>query len=202
MFKYFLLLLIPCASLAQPHIKPEKALDAYLNNGDKTYNYTLKDSGRIGKAKSYQLLLTSQQWRNITWRHQLTIIVPEQVDFAGALLIIAGGSNTNEQPNWSTKDGLWPVAAQIAETNKSVVAILKQTPNQPLFNGLKEDALISHTLQQYKNDGQADWPLLFPMVKSAIRAMDAIQDFTAKSLPVATKDFLSPVHPKGDGQPG
>lgn len=190
MFKYFLLLLIPCASLAQPHIKPEKALDAYLNNGDKTYNYTLKDSGRIGKAKSYQLLLTSQQWRNITWRHQLTIIVPEQVDFAGALLIIAGGSNTNEQPNWSTKDGLWPVAAQIAETNKSVVAILKQTPNQPLFNGLKEDALISHTLQQYKNDGQADWPLLFPMVKSAIRAMDAIQDFTAKSLPVATKDFF------------
>ncbi|MEN9884488.1 MAG: hypothetical protein RLZZ420_1705, partial [Bacteroidota bacterium] len=153
MFKHFLLLLIPCASLAQPSIKPSKALDAYLNNGDNTYTWSLKDSGNIGKAKSFQLLLTSQQWRKITWRHQLTLIVPETVAYDGALLIVAGGSNSNEQPNWSTKDGLWPVAAQIAENNKSIVAILKQTPNQPLYDGRKEDSLISYTLQQYKNDG-------------------------------------------------
>jgi PhoPQ-activated pathogenicity-related protein len=190
MFKHFLLLLIPCASLAQPSIKPSKALDAYLNNGDNTYTWSLKDSGNIGKAKSFQLLLTSQQWRKITWRHQLTLIVPERVAYDGALLIVAGGSNSNEQPNWSTKDGLWPVAAQIAENNKSIVAILKQTPNQPLYDGRKEDALISYTLQQYKNDGEADWPLLFPMVKSALRAMDAVQEFSTTRLQRETKDFF------------
>lgn len=190
MIKHLLFLLSPFAVFAQPSIKPSKALDAYLNNGDKTYQWSLRDSGNIGKSKSYQLLLTSQQWRKITWRHQLTLIVPETVAYNGALLIIAGGSNNNEQPNWSTKDGLWPVAAQIAEKNKSIVAILKQTPNQPLYDGRKEDALISFTLQQYKNDGEADWPLLFPMVKSALRAMDAVQEFSTTKLNRDTKDFF------------
>ena len=91
MIKHLLFLLSPFAVLAQPSIKPSKALDAYLNNGDKTYQWSLKDSGNIGKSKSYQLLLTSQQWRKITWRHQLTLIVPETVAYNGALLIISGG---------------------------------------------------------------------------------------------------------------
>ncbi len=190
MLKYIFLLLTPFAVDAQTNIKPSKALDAYLNNGDKTYEWSLKDSGTIGQSKSYQVLLTSQQWRKITWRHQLTIVVPNEVSYGGALLIIAGGSNNNEQPNWSNKDGLWPVAAQIAEKNKSIVAILKQTPNQPLYDGRKEDALISYTLQQYKNDGEADWPLLFPMVKSALRAMDAIQEFSTSRLSRNTTDFF------------
>ena len=190
MLKYLAFLLLPVSMVAQTKIKPAKALDAYLNNGDKTFEWSLKDSGSIGLSKSYQVLLTSQQWRKITWRHQLTIVVPKEISFEGALLIIAGGSNNNEQPNWSTKDGLWPIAAQIAERNKSIVAILKQTPNQPLYDGRKEDALISYTLQQYKNDGEADWPLLFPMVKSALRAMDAVQEFSASRLNRNTADFF------------
>jgi PhoPQ-activated pathogenicity-related protein len=190
MLKYLSLFLLPLCVCGQKNINPSKALDAYLSNGDKTYEWSLKDSGNIGKAKSFQLLLTSQQWRKITWRHQLTLIVPETVAYNGALLIIAGGSNNNEQPNWSNKDGLWPVAAQIAERNKSIVAILKQTPNQPLYDGRKEDALISYTLQQYKNDGEADWPLLFPMVKSALRAMDAVQEFSISRLNRPTSDFF------------
>ncbi len=190
MLKYLAFLLLPVSMVAQTKIKPSKALDAYLNNGDKTFEWSLKDSGSIGQSKSYQVLLTSQQWRKITWRHQLTIVVPKEISFEGALLIIAGGSNYNEQPNWSTKDGLWPIAAQIAERNKSIVAILKQTPNQPLYDGRKEDALISDTRQQYKNDGEADWPLLFPMVKSALRAMDAVQEFSASRLNRNTADFF------------
>ena len=58
------------------------------------------------------------------------------------------------------------------------------------MEGRKEDGLISYTLQQYKNDGDYEWPLLFPMVKSAIRSMDAIQDFAAKRSSLPVEEFL------------
>lgn len=167
-------------TIAQKNIKPEKAFDHYINNGDQFYQYELKDSSKIGNTTAYQILLTSQKWKGITWRHQLTVVVPAQIKYNGALVIIAGGANTNEQPNWSSNDRMWPVAAQMAAANQSIVAILKQTPNQPLMGNLKEDELISYTLHQYKQDGDASWPLLFPMVKSALRSMDAIQDFGQK----------------------
>lgn len=189
--KHFLVLLfVPAILFAQKKTTPANALDKYLSNGDNHYTYEVKDSGKIGNTSTYQLLLTSQKWRGITWRHQLTVMIPSRVQHKGSLLIISGGGNTNEQPNWSTRDGLWSPAAQIAETNRSVVAILKQTPNQPLMEGRKEDGLISYTLQQYKNDGDYEWPLLFPMVKSAIRSMDAIQDFAAKRSSLPVEDFL------------
>jgi PhoPQ-activated pathogenicity-related protein len=184
------LLLIISYSQAQKNIKPEDAFYRYLNNGDKTFTYEVKDSSKIGNTSTYQLLLTSQKWKGITWRHQLTVFIPSNQAHPGALVIVSGGSNTDEQPNWSKADRLWPVAAQMAESNKSIVAILKQTPNQPLMGGLKEDALISYTLQQYKEDGQIDWPLLFPMVKSVIRSMDAIQDFSKQRNKLYPDQFM------------
>ncbi|MFN6373857.1 MAG: PhoPQ-activated pathogenicity-related family protein [Chitinophagia bacterium] len=190
MKKLLVILLLPTILLAQKKTTPANALQKYLSNGDNNYSYELKDSGKIGNTKTYQLLLTSQKWRGITWRHQLTVMIPSKLQHKGSLLIISGGGNTNEQPNWSTRDGLWTPAAQMAETNRSIVAILKQTPNQPLMEGRKEDGLISYTLQQYKNDGDYEWPLLFPMVKSAIRSMDAIQDFAAKRSTLPVEEFL------------
>ena len=108
------LLLITFSALAQKNIKPEKAFEHYMNNGDTFYEYQVKDSAKIGNTTAYQMLLTSQKWRGITWRHQLTVLVPNTIQHNGALVIIAGGANTNEQPNWSNNDKMWPVAAQMA----------------------------------------------------------------------------------------
>lgn len=190
MKKILVFLLFPYWGISQSKVSPDKAFEHYLNNGDTHFSYELKDTGRVGTAKTYQFLLTSQQWKGITWRHQLTIVVPSKLEKDGSLLIISGGGNTAEQPNWSTRDGLWPVAAQMAETNRALVAVLKQTPNQPLFGGLKEDALICYTLDQFRKDGDTDWPLLFPMTKSAIRAMDAVQDFSTKKLHHEVNNFF------------
>ena len=168
---------------AQDPITPATALQHYLHNNDPVYQWELKDSFYIGDVKGYDLLLTSQKWRQYTWRHQLTILAPKENKYDGALLFITGGSDKNEQPNWKKQeDELTRMLASTATKQKAIVAIIRQVPNQPLFDSLTEDALISYTLHQFKNDKDYSWPLLFPMVKSAVRAMDAVQDFSNKKL--------------------
>ena len=183
-------LLIPIFGFSQSKITPEKALKSYINNGDKTFSWEIKDSGKLGNTKVYQVLLTSQKWRGITWRHQLTIVVPSAIQYDGAMLFIAGGSDKDEQPNWSKEDKMWPILGAIAAKNKAIVALIKQVPNQPLYDGKTEDELISYTLHQFKQDKDYSWPLLFPMVKSAVRGMDAIQEFSVKNLNQPVTNFV------------
>jgi PhoPQ-activated pathogenicity-related protein len=68
--------------------------------------------------------------------------------------------------------------------------MLWQVPNQPLYDNLTEDALISRTLHNYLTDHDFSWPLLFPMTKSAIRAMDVIQRFSKKMVHRKIKGFI------------
>ena len=178
-------------SFAQKNkITPETALKSYLDNGDKTFKWEIKDSTVLGNVTAYHLLLTSQKWRQYTWRHQLTVFVPKNKFYDGALFFITGGSNKEEQPNWSTSDKLWQPLADIAEKNKAVVALIKQVPNQPLYGDLTEDALISYTLHQFKEDKDYSWPLLFPMVKSAVKGMDAVQEFSKQKFKFEVKNFV------------
>ncbi|WP_234733569.1 PhoPQ-activated pathogenicity-related family protein [Tellurirhabdus bombi] len=172
-------------------ITPATALQSYLNNGDQSARWERRDSFDLGEVKGYNLLLTSQKWREHTWRHQLTILVPKEVQHDGALLFITGGSNKESQPNWrGMNDGLVRSTGFLATKNKAIVAILRQAPNQPLYNGLTEDALISFTLHNFKKDGDYSWPLLFPMVKSAVRAMDATQEFSRQALKKSVNRFV------------
>ncbi|ATP56021.1 PhoPQ-activated pathogenicity-like protein PqaA type [Pedobacter ginsengisoli] len=165
-------------------ITPTTALSHYLNNADNTFKWELKDSYDLDDVTVFTILLTSQKWREYTWTHQLSIMVPKENKYDGALLFITGGSVDKEGlPNWSQKgDGLIKTFGEIARENRAVVAVLKQTPNQPLYNNLTEDALISYTLHNFKKDGDYSWPLLFPMVKSAKSAMDAVQEFSKQKL--------------------
>ncbi|MGX5819799.1 PhoPQ-activated pathogenicity-related family protein [Chitinophaga lutea] len=191
-FLAWLPLLCALQATAQ-QVTPANALSSYLSNGDKTFGWEVKDTFRLGDVTAYNILLTSQRWREYTWKHQLTVFVPAKISHDEALLYIGGGSLKDSLPRWNTngpKDRLHMSMAKIAGDRQAVTAIIRQTPNQPLYNGLNEDALISFTLHNFKKDQDYSWPLLFPMVKSAVRAMDAVQEFARQAAHKELRSFV------------
>lgn len=111
----------------------------------------------------------SQTWQGSKWTHSLTI------DRAGsnrtsetAILIITG-----DRVDRSDR----PYGEALAKASGMTVATLFDVPNQPLF-GRREDDLIAHTFERFIETGESDWPLLFPMTRSAIRAMDAASELS------------------------
>ncbi|MBT1708609.1 PhoPQ-activated pathogenicity-like protein PqaA type [Fulvivirgaceae bacterium PWU5] len=168
---------------AQSTVTAAAALEAYLGNGDTSYRWEVKDTYTRGSVQVYNIRLVSQQWHEYRWTHQLSVLVPADCRHDGALLFITGGGNKKGEPEWRGPDDKLTVSlGDMATANHAVVAILRQTPNQPLVGDLTEDALISYTLHQFKEDGDYSWPLLFPMVKGVVRAMDAVQEFSTKTL--------------------
>ena len=89
------------------------------------------------------------------------------------LLFITGGSHQSKQNDNDHKQ-----AFMLAHLCGARVAVLRQVPNQPLLGDKTEDELIAETFVRYLQTKDENWPLLFPMTKSAVRAMDALQAFT------------------------
>ncbi len=118
------------------------------------------------------------------WRHKLAVIEPTNVRENTALLFISGG-RTDSDINLEEARLL----AEFGKASRSVVALLKAVPNQPLRfsdeeRNRSEDATIAYSYDKYMNSydaGEADftWPALFPMTRAAVRAMDAVQEFMA-----------------------
>lgn len=156
------------------------ALSDYLARPDPAFAWHLRASGHYRGADWVELILTSQAWRGLPWQHQLYMIRPGTLapDARQALLVIDGGKWREEylqSPAAPSPPKRADLFLAIANRLASPVVVLRQVPNQPLFDGLTEDALIAHTLEQYLRTGEPDWPLLLPMVKSAVRAMDVAQ---------------------------
>jgi PhoPQ-activated pathogenicity-related protein len=139
-------------------------------------------------------VLTSQTWRGIPWKHQLFAFRPAEVaDGSHAILLIGGGRWREELAGPPAQgDGL-PREAQLiaaaANTLKCPVAVLLHVPHQPILGGMVEDQAISFTFDQYLKTKDPDWPLLLPMVKSAVRGMDAVQQYAKKEWSLDIKGF-------------
>lgn len=186
MKKFLLVLasfLLTLTAFTQQVINPEIALLSYLNNEDCTEAWEVRDTYMIDNVQAFSLLLISQKWQGILWKHELIVLAPDTIDHDGSLLFISGGSVKDGMPNFSKQnDKTTQLMAKLADKNKAVVTLLRQVPNQPLYDGLYEDALISYTLNEFKKDNDYSWPLLFPMVKSVRKAMDVVQEFSSKKL--------------------
>lgn len=179
------------AIYAQQTIIPETALKAYVHNDDPTWGWEVRNTYDMEDTKVYSLLFISQKWHGMLWKHELIIFVPESVKQDGALLFVDGGSVDDGIPKYSKEDNaLFMFLSALANRNNALVCVLKQVPNQPLYGGLKEDALISYTLNEFRKDEDYSWPLLFPMTKTAYKAMDAVQEFATQQLDQKVNRFL------------
>lgn len=126
-----------------------------------------------------ELRVTSQEWHGITWKHAVEVFEPKELLYPGhAILFVKGGS----QPPKAVDSETIKLGTSLATTSGMRVIVVHQVPNQPLFDNRFEDDLITESWLKYLKDGDTTWPLLFPMVKSAVKTMDAVQEFiTAKN---------------------
>lgn len=157
----------------------EGELAAYVARPDESFGWREVASGRVGSAEYAEYLMTSQTWRGIPWKHQLFVLRPANMtrDARHGLLFIHGGRWKPEyeaERKQAQLPGEALLFARLAETIGAPVSVLRQVPFQPIFDR-REDALIAYTFDQYLQTGESDLPLLLPMVKSAVRAMDAVQ---------------------------
>jgi PhoPQ-activated pathogenicity-related protein len=163
----------------------ETALDRYVQREDPTYSWKIVRETPGDAGTQYLIELTSQTWRTEkdvdrpVWKHWLFVVRPKETASKIGFLFIGGGANGREAP--AGADGR---TMAIAQATGSVVAELRMVPNQPLEfhqDGVKrtEDDLIAYTWDQFLKTGDETWPARLPMVKSAVRAMDCIQELTA-----------------------
>ena len=169
-------------------------LAEYVRAPDASYAWSVRRRGDLGSGRYAELILTSQTWRDQTWRHQLFLYKPAKVkDATRALLLVGGGAWNDEFAQPAAADASLPREAGLLATAADAlgvpVVLVLQVPHQPIFGELYEDAAISHTFREFVRSGDDTWPLLLPMVKSAGRAMDCAAQFARDEWQIEPRKF-------------
>lgn len=186
---FALLFFVPISVLAAPAgrtaVGERTALDRYIQSPDTNYSFRLAKTIPGDGYTTFQIDMTSQAWLTTNevdrplWQHWLTIVKPDKVSSSTALLMIGGGSNKTNAPSKADAS-----LVLVANSTESVVAELRNVPNQPLLfagdtKGRTEDSLIAYTWDKFLRTGDEKWPARLPMTKAAVRALDTITAFCA-----------------------
>ncbi|MDQ1318529.1 MAG: hypothetical protein QG588_2191, partial [Candidatus Poribacteria bacterium] len=157
----------------------------YVAKEDPSFKWTKVEQQALPfDMQKYEIDLVSQTWKDTSWTHRLTLIKPNAIkNPTMVFLLITGSWNKND-----TEEMMYGSA--IASGIGAPVAILYDVPRQPLFNGLREDGLISYTFMKVMETKDPEWALLLPMAKSAVKAMDAIEQFAKQELNTTVSGFV------------
>ncbi|MCI0381070.1 MAG: PhoPQ-activated pathogenicity-related family protein [Gemmataceae bacterium] len=159
------------------------ALSNYVYRTDQHFSWKQIGKTNFEGLTVTRLELVSQKWRDSVWTHTLQIARPAKMrnpEFA-FLFITGDGSGSKTLP----------ILKAVAERAGCMAAVVTKVPNQALYGGKKEDALIAYTFDQYLKTKDETWPLLFPMAKSAVKAMDAVQEYARKEHKEEVKGFVT-----------
>jgi PhoPQ-activated pathogenicity-related protein len=160
-------------------------LREYVSRPEPAFEWQLKNklSQEQSGDRVYDLHFVSQVWQGGKWQHQLQIYHPARAATKSTMFLwVTGGSATPD----SVALGL-----ELARRINAPVAFLYHVPNQPLLEGnLSEDDLIAETFVRYLKSEDENLPLLFPMAKSVVKAMDVLQAFGKTEWKAAIEKFI------------
>ena len=183
------LLLLVSLVAASPSLlaaEEQTELDKYIAQPDPAFAWSVARTIPGDGYTTYLIDLTSQTWRSEkdvdkpVWKHWLTVVKPDNLKHHTAFLYIGGGNTDDEPPKDATERTI-----ELAKYTGSIAAELFTVPNQPLiFTDSKdekryEDNIIAYTRVKYMATRDPSWLVRLAMVKSGVRAMDAMQQFSA-----------------------
>lgn len=165
------------------------ALDDYIHATDTNFSWQVVTSWQQEGFNVTQISFISQRWQDGLWTNEVWILQPPRLRHPEiAALFVTGDHGTNDLRN----------AGEAALRAGALAVVLSRVPNQPLYDGRKEDALIAFTFDKFLKTGDESWLLLLPMVKSAVRAMDVTQLFLeSKQLPKPQKFVVTGASKRG-----
>ncbi len=195
-----------CACFSSALHAGETALDRYVAKPDNHFSWYEYYSESDLLTDNYGLAMTSQKWRTEAevnrpiWEHELEVSIPQEAVWLQeetAVLLINGGSNKSSFPSRGVDD----LVTTLAALHGFVVATVSQVPNQALIftdepdpryveSGRKEDEILSYSFDKFMETGDEEWPVHLAMTKSAVRAMDAVQEFAMEKHGLEIKNFV------------
>lgn len=139
----------------------------YVNRPDPAYSWERVSDEKLPTGERIiKLKMTSQVWQGIKWEHELDIVLPSEVKNGSVVGLFITGSGRGR---------VLDILRIVAGKAGIPMAVIFDIPNQPLFEGKKEDELLAYTFMRALETGDLSWPALYPMTKSVVRAMDTIQ---------------------------
>ena len=157
-------------------------LESYFKKAEPAFRWEKVSEKTTSSGKIVELHLISQTWQGMNWEHKLQIFLPETLKHPHfcTLLNTGGNGGATEQA----------IGLTLAKSMECPFAILYHIPNQPLYGGKTEDALIVYTWQKYLETGDESWPLHFPMAKAVLKAMDTVQAYSKVAQLPEINEFL------------
>eukprot|EP01087_Luapelamoeba_hula_P008307 TRINITY_DN2073_c0_g1_i1.p1 TRINITY_DN2073_c0_g1~~TRINITY_DN2073_c0_g1_i1.p1 ORF type:complete len:299 (+),score=41.53 TRINITY_DN2073_c0_g1_i1:43-939(+) len=185
-------MLLLCVVVA-PVFVSATPLDDYVKAPDPTFSWRLNStfSSLLG-YKVYVLDVQSQQWLNSSqssqpvWHHWVSVCVPDSLDYAhsGTSFIWLGGGSIRDPPPTSLDGAPGSIVTEILCVSSRTISVhVPGLPNEPLtFNrdgqSRNEDGLLAYGWRYFLNHtDQPFWLPQLPMVKAAVKSMDAVQEF-------------------------